>query len=272
MTNNTNLVDRYKQKYSQLCKNNNFLDEANTTHFVMQTNEGVADYFNEACLFCLRLALKTQNPIVVVGIYGQPCQAEDGRLNDAIRLWVELFKPLVENAATVLDDQCVVVDTSKNNIDSIGAFLVGLRNLREGAKATKNSFLQFVEEGFSLAQAAALSQLFCYNTNGWSWGYTGHNIINSGLWYGCDLYSFVENVNSKLFDQTEMLVVVKENRPWYMVPHFFHPQTCQKHTGESIKSLMFSCGVAKEVSGNFGSTSTKFNGDKLITFLKEHLL
>lgn len=271
MTNNTDLVARYKQEYSQLCTNNTFNNESNTTHYVMKTNGGVFQYLNEACLYCLRQTLKMQNPIVVVGIYGQPKQAKDERLNDAIRLWVELFKPLVENAATVLDDQCVVVDTSKNNIDSIGAFLVGLRNLREGVKATKNSFLQFVEEGFSLAQSAALSQLFCYDKKGWSWGYTGHNIINYGPWYCCDLSSFVENVNSKLFDQTEMLVVVGDARPWYMAPHFF-PAPSQYGTVESIKSLMIECGVIKEVPGDFGSISTKFNGDKLITFLKEHLL
>lgn len=271
MTNITNLVTHYRQEHSKLFKSAALNMEDNTTHFIMKTSDGVSTYFNEACLYYLRQTLQTQEPVVVVGIYGQPHQAEDERLNDAIRLWVELFKPLVENAATVLDDQCVVVDTSKNNIDSIGAFLVGLRNLREGAKATKNSFLQFVEEGFSLAQAAALSQLFCYDKKDWSWGYTGHNIIVNSFWHDCDLSSFVENVNSNLFDQTKMLVVVEYARPWSMSPHFFST-TNRKYTRESMKSLMLLCGVAKEVSGPFGTTIIKFNGDKLIQFLKEHLL
>lgn len=222
------------------------LRPSNTCFLIHRDDEeGNEFHYNKVCLANLYDAIsytpQANIGLVAVYLYGQRQQAEDESLSRAIKLWVEAFKPLVQNYHTVLKDECVVVDFSEGNATSIGAFLIGLRNLREGDHQRKDSFLKFVEEGFTLRQSAVLSQLFMHISGKWEFGYTAHNVINNSNWMICSLEQFQEGMLSPAFDPDKMLD--SPGGYWVISPSFFPRHIYASPSEENILKLMEKSGA-----------------------------
>ena len=249
----------------------NTLRPSNTCFIIQRDgDEGNTFYYNHMCLAQLDEAMRG-DPVglVAVYLYGNRGQAEDERLSRAIKLWVEAFQPLVQNYHTVLKDECVVVDLSEGNATSIGAFLIGLRNLREGGHERKDAFLKFVEEGFTLRQSVVLSQLFMFTGNQWKFGYTGHNVISNANWTACSLEQFQESMLSPAFDPDKML-----NKPggrWAIFQSFFPRGIYASAPQDSILDMMVVSGAltfGTQPQQSWAATERFIHEEKLMKFLK----
>lgn len=117
----------------------------------------------------------------------------------AVTAWCQLFGQFVEER-----DEAIIVDVRQANVDCIGAMLVGFRNL--GEQQTYTVFNLFIENEFSLSQAAWLSQCLKYSSrDGMHTASASHRIMQTPMHWMPKKEFFSYMNTCPLFDQKKML-------------------------------------------------------------------
>lgn len=183
----------------------------------------------------------------------------------ALRAWCQLYSAFVVNSNSIVEDGYILVDTRNADVDCLGAFLVGFRNLHE--QGYYKQFKALLEAKIPLHQAAYFMNIV---TAANEWGHHGHNIIHTPPTHWSVAQLVEMSRTCKLFDVQQMLVTNQQSDdgvqfPWKLTKHFFTQPVAKS---EVLKTELVEVGVVSEREKAWGGTYYTPDFQKFVTYLK----